>query len=200
VDYAMNNPFAFKSNFNGGALGAASSGSASDYYDSNPNRVPAMQSETRHYTDFMEGGQINWGKYLSYIKKGADVVIKHAPKIIEHAPKIIKGVQEAKAIYDDVKSKEGKMNRLGAVLENAPKIVKGAKEAYDTVRELRDTIKQRKRTPAQQKEDKEADVADAGDEEDDFTTVTRRAIKAPKEKKAKKAKSTKSKKGKKSRK
>lgn len=206
IDYAMNNPYAFKSNFNGGALGASSSGSASDYYDSNPNRVPRLQSETRHYTDFMEGGEINWGKYLGYIKKGAETVIKHAPKIIEHAPKIIEGVKTAQAIYNDVKGKKGALNKIGAVIENAPKVYKGAKEAYDTVRELRDVVRQRKRTPAQQIEDKAQDVADEGDEEDEFTTISRRkeplAIEAapPKAKKAKKSTKSKSKKGKKSRK
>jgi len=86
VDFSMNNPYAFKSNFNGGSLGASSSGSASDYYDSNPNRVPAMQSETRHYSEFMmKGGAIDWAKYLAYIKKG----IYSIPSAVAKAPEVI---------------------------------------------------------------------------------------------------------------
>jgi len=86
VDFAMNNPYAFKSNFSGGALGASSSGSASDYYDSNPNRTPAIQSETRHYSEFMmNGGAIDWAKYLGYIKKGVYAI----PELIEKAPAVI---------------------------------------------------------------------------------------------------------------
>ena len=145
VDYAMNNPYAFKSNFNGGALGASSSGSASDYYDSNPNRVPDMQSETRHFTDFMtKGGAIDWAKYLSYVKKGADTVMKHAPKIIEHAPKIIKGVETVNKVYKDVKGEKGALNKMGAVLKNAPAIYDTGKSSLDAVRELRGMLKQGK--------------------------------------------------------
>jgi hypothetical protein len=98
VDFAMNNPYAFKSNFNGGALGASSSGSASDYYDSNPNRVPAIQSESRHYSDFMmEGGAIDWAKYLGYIKKGVYAL----PELIAKAPeKIIKTADAIKKIQE----------------------------------------------------------------------------------------------------
>jgi len=145
IDYAMNNPYAFKSNFNGGALGASSSGSASDYYDSNPNRVPEMQSETRHYTDFMtKGGAIDWGKYLSYIKKGADTVAKHAPKIVEHAPKIIESAKTAHEVYKDVKGKKGALNKIGAVIKHAPKIYEGTKSSLDTIRELRGVLKQQK--------------------------------------------------------
>tara|TARA_R110000868_G_scaffold87963_4_gene245500 strand:- start:42 stop:956 length:915 start_codon:yes stop_codon:yes gene_type:complete len=95
VDFAMNNPYAFKSNFNGfkgGALGASSSGSASDYYDSNPNRVPAMQNETRNFGDFMtHGGAIDWAKYLSYIRKGANYI----PTILEKAPAVIEKTSKA---------------------------------------------------------------------------------------------------------
>jgi len=94
VDYRINNPYAFKSNFagfTGGGLGASSSGSASDYYSSNPNRVPAIQSESRHYSDFMEGGKINWSKYLGYIKTG----LKYVPEIIEKAPAVFKKGKEA---------------------------------------------------------------------------------------------------------
>lgn len=90
VDFAMNNPYAFKSNFNGGSLGAASSGSASDYYDSNPNRVPMMQSESRHFTDFMEGGAIDWAKYLGHIRKAVPKI----GEIIDKAPAIIKKTQD----------------------------------------------------------------------------------------------------------
>lgn len=97
VDYAMNNPYAFKSNFNGGGLGASSSGSASDYYDSNPNRVPAMQSETRHYSDFMmEGGAIDWAKYLGYIKKG----VMALPTAIEKGVDVI---DKSKKVLDTIK-------------------------------------------------------------------------------------------------
>jgi hypothetical protein len=103
VDFAMNNPYAMKSNFNGftglkgGALGAASSGSASDYYDSNPNRVPVMQSETRHFGEFMtHGGAIDWAKYLGYIRKGA----QHIPTLLEKAPKYI---ETASKTLDTVK-------------------------------------------------------------------------------------------------
>ena len=150
VDYAMNNPYAFKSNFNGGALGAASSGSASDYYDSNPNRVPAMQSETRHYTEFMtKGGTIDWGKYLGYIKTAA----KHAPTIIEHAPKVIKTVQTAQKVLKDVKGEQGVAKKLGAVLKHAPEIYEGAKSSLDTVRELRGVLKKQK---AQSYQDRQA--------------------------------------------
>lgn len=134
VDYAMNNPYAFPSNFNGGSLGASSSGSASDYFDSNPNRVPEMQSETRHYTDFMEGGEINWAKYLSYIKKGADTVVKHAPKIIEHAPKIIKGVEAVHGVYKGLKNEKGIANKGQAVIKHAPAII-------DTIKELREVLR-----------------------------------------------------------
>ena len=138
VDYAMNNPYAFKSNFNGGSLGAASSGSSSDYYDSNPNRVPAMQSETRHFTEFMtKGGAIDWSKYLSYIKKGADTVVKHAPKIIST-------VETAKKVYKDVKGEKGVSNKLIAGLKHAPAIYEGARSSLDTVRELRGMLKQKK--------------------------------------------------------
>jgi hypothetical protein len=149
VDYAMNNPYAFKSNFNGGSLGAASSGSSSDYYDSNPNRVPAMQSETRHFTDFMtKGGAIDWGKYLGYIK----TVAKHAPKIIEHAPKIVKTVQTAQKVYKDVKGEQGVANKLGAVLKHAPEIYEGARSSLDTVRELRGVLKKQKAPSYQERQ------------------------------------------------
>ena len=134
VDYAMNNPYAFPSNFNGGSLGASSSGSASDYYDSNPYRVPQIQSDTRHYTDFMEGGEINWTKYLGYIRKGAETVAKHAPKIIEHAPKIIKGVEAVHGIYKGLKDEKGIANKGQAVIKHAPAII-------DTIKELRGVLK-----------------------------------------------------------
>jgi hypothetical protein len=95
VDYAMNNPYAFKSNFNGGALGASSSGSASDYYDSNPNRVPAMQSETRHYSEFMmEGGAIDWAKYLGYIKKG----VQKAPEVINKTSDVLSTLKKLREV------------------------------------------------------------------------------------------------------
>lgn len=141
VDYAMNNPYAFKSNFNGGSLGAASSGSASDYYDSNPNRVPAMQSETRHFTDFMEGGEINWSKYLGYIRKGAETVAKHAPKIIEHAPKVIETIKTVRDVARDVNKEKGALNKLGAVVKSAPKLYEGAKSSLETIKELRGVLK-----------------------------------------------------------
>lgn len=102
VDFAMNNPYAFKSNFNGGSLGAASSGSSSDYYDSNPNRVPYIQNETRHYSDFMmEGGAIDWAKYLGYIKKGVSKlpgIIEKAPAFIEKTQNVIKTVRELRDV------------------------------------------------------------------------------------------------------
>lgn len=98
VDFAMNNPYAFKSNFSGGALGASSSGSASDYYDSNPNRTPSIQSETRHYSEFMmDGGAIDWAKYLGYIKKGIYALpdmIKKAPDVISKTENVIKTIRE----------------------------------------------------------------------------------------------------------
>ena len=138
IDYAMNNPYAFKSNFNGGSLGASSSGSSSDYYDSNPNRVPAMQSETRHFTDFMtEGGAIDFAKYLGYIKKGAEKIAPHIPTIVEHAPRVIEAVR-------DIKGQKGALNKLGAVARYAPEIYKGSKATLDTVRELRGMLKERK--------------------------------------------------------
>jgi len=98
VDFAMNNPYAFKSNFNGGALGASSSGSASDYYDSNPFRAPAIQSESRHFSEFiMEGGAIDWAKYLGYIKKGVYAI----PELLAKAPeKIIKTAEAIKKIQE----------------------------------------------------------------------------------------------------
>ena len=101
VDFAMNNPYAFKSNFNGGALGASSSGSASDYYDSNPFRVPAMQSETRHFTDFMEGGAIDWAKYIGYIRNNINKIpdiIDNAPKHLETAAKTLNTIKELREI------------------------------------------------------------------------------------------------------
>lgn len=130
VDYAMNNPYAFPSNFNGGSLGAASSGSASDYYDSNPNRVPAMQSETRHFTDFMEGGEIDWTKYLGYVRKG----IEYAPKIIETAKTIHSAVQ-------DVNKEKGVINKIGAVAKHAPKVYNDVNGTIDTIKELRNVLK-----------------------------------------------------------
>ena len=107
VDFAMNNPYAFKSNFTGGALGASSSGSASDYYDSNPNRVPAIQSESRHYSDFMmQGGAIDWAKYLGYIKKGVyalpEIVAKIPEKITKTAD-AIKKIQELREALKPIK-------------------------------------------------------------------------------------------------
>ena len=115
VDFAMNNPYAFKSNFNGGSLGAASSGSASDYYDSNPNRVPSMQSETRHYSEFMmEGGAIDWAKYLGYIKKG----ISKIPDIIEKAPAFI---DKTKKTLDTIKELRDTLKPGYDVVEKAIK-------------------------------------------------------------------------------
>jgi len=130
VDYAMNNPYSFPSNFNkggtlGGSLGASSSGSSSDYYDSNPNRVPEMQSETRHYTDFMEGGAIDWGKYLGHIRKGVDVGLKVAP----HVPDIIEGVKNAKIAYKEPN------------IKNVANLKKGAKASINTIKELRKAMK-----------------------------------------------------------
>ena len=106
VDFAMNNPYAFKSNFSGGSLGASSSGSSSDYYDSNPNRTPAIQSETRHYSEFMiDGGAIDWAKYLGYIKKGVYAlpdIIKKAPEVINKTENVIKTIRE---LRDSLKPK-----------------------------------------------------------------------------------------------
>ena len=145
VDYAMNNPYAFKSNFNGGALGAASSGSSSDYYDSNPNRVPAMQSETRHFTDFMtEGGAIDFAKYLGYIKKGAEKIAPHIPKIIERAPKIYEGVKATIGVAKALKNERGLANKAEQVGKRAPKIYEGAKASIDTIKELREALKKGK--------------------------------------------------------
>jgi hypothetical protein len=113
VDFAMNNPYGFKSNFNGfkgGALGAASSGSASDYYDSNPNRVPAMQNETKNFGDFMShGGAIDWAKYLGYIRKGATylpTILEKAPAVIEKTTKAINTVQELRDLLRGEEKKE----------------------------------------------------------------------------------------------
>jgi len=124
TDYRQNNPYAFSSNFagfTGGALGASSSGSASDYYDSNPNRTPSIQSETRHYTDFMmEGGAIDWSKYLGYIKKGfsktADAVSKYGAKVPE-------------------------------LLEKAPKFIEKSAETLKHIRELRELVKPKQQAP-----------------------------------------------------
>lgn len=143
IDYAMNNPYAFPSNFNGGALGAASSGSSSDYYDSNPNRVPAIQSETRHYTDFMtEGGAIDWGRYLGYIRQGAQKIAPHIPTIIEHAPQILEGVKAVHSAVKDVNKEKGFLNKASAVAKHAPKIY----STIDTIRDLRNSLKGNKRT------------------------------------------------------
>ena len=116
VDFAMNNPYAFKSNFNGGALGASSSGSSSDYYDSNPNRVPAIQSESRHFTDFMmEGGAIDWAKYLgylkkipSYIEKGVDIYDKSKKAIdtIKQLRETLKPKKEPAPIHEEIEYNE----------------------------------------------------------------------------------------------
>jgi hypothetical protein len=107
VDFAMNNPYAFKSNFNGGALGAASSGSSSDYYDSNPNRVPAMQSETRHYSEFMmEGGAIDWAKYLGYIKKGVMALPSAVEKGVDVIDKSKKVLDTIKQLRETLKPKQ----------------------------------------------------------------------------------------------
>jgi hypothetical protein len=107
VDFAMNNPYAFKSNFSGSGLGAASSGSASDYYDSNPNRVPAMQSETRHYSEFMmEGGAIDWAKYLGYIKKGVMALPSAVEKGVDVIDKSKKVLDTIKQLRETLKPKQ----------------------------------------------------------------------------------------------
>lgn len=145
VDYAMNNPYAFKSNFNGGGLGASSSGSASDYYDSNPNRVPAMQSATLHYTDFMtEGGAIDFAKYLGYIKKGAEKIAPHIPKIIERAPKIYEGVKATIDVAKALKNERGLANKAEHIGKHAPKIYEGTKATIDTIKQLREALKKGK--------------------------------------------------------
>jgi hypothetical protein len=137
IDYAMNNPYAFPSNFSkskGGALGASSSGSASDYYDSNPYRVPMMLNETKHYTDFMmEGGQIDWAKYLGYVRKGIEI----APKIIQDAPQIFEGAKSAIQAVRDIRE-HGDLTKAS---KQAPKIYKGAKTTIDTIKELRNVLK-----------------------------------------------------------
>jgi hypothetical protein len=125
IDYRVNNPYAsFSSNFanfTGGALGASSSGSASDYYDSNPNRTPAIQSETRHYTEFMmEGGAIDWAKYLGYIKKG---LVKTGEKIMEKGAKVPE------------------------YLEKAPKLIEKSAETLKQIKELRDLIRPKQKAP-----------------------------------------------------
>jgi hypothetical protein len=133
----MNNPYAFPSNFSkskGGALGASSSGSASDYYDSNPYRVPMMLNETKHYTDFMmEGGQIDWAKYLGYVRKGIEI----APKIIQDAPQIFEGAKSAIQAVRDIRE-HGDLTKAS---KQAPKIYKGAKTTIDTIKELRNVLK-----------------------------------------------------------
>jgi len=196
VDYAMNNPYAFPSNFNskkGGALGASSSGSASDYYDSNPNRVPVMQSETRHFTDFMEGGEINWGKYLGYIRKGAEKVVEHLPTIIEKAPEIYKGVKGVVEAVKGAKKEKGFANKAAAVGKHGEDIYKGTKATIDTIRELRDAIKGTKRSKKQQEEDKQHDTHETADlEGDEFVDVVKK-----REKKSKKSKKSKHKKSRK---
>lgn len=124
TDYRQNNPYAFSSNFagfTGGALGASSSGSASDYYDSNPNRTPSIQSETRHYTEFMmDGGAIDWAKYLGYIKKGftktAEAVGKYGAKVPE-------------------------------LLEKAPKFIEKSSETLKHIKELRELVKPKQQAP-----------------------------------------------------
>jgi hypothetical protein len=135
IDYAMNNPYAFPSNFSKGlGLGASSSGSASDYYDSNPNRVPEMQSETRHYTDFMmEGGAIDWSQYLGYIRKGAEVL----PKIIKEAPVIYQGAKSALEAVRDIRE-TGDLRKASKQRE---KVYKGVKSTIDTIKELRTVLK-----------------------------------------------------------
>ena len=194
VDYAMNNPYAFPSNFNskqGGALGASSSGSASDYYDSNPNRVPVMQSETRHFTDFMVGGEIDWAKYLGYIRKGAEKVIEHAPTIIEHAPKIYEGVKAGIDAVKDARKEKGFVNKVGAVAKHGEKLHEGAKSTIATIRELRDAIKGNKRSKKQQEEDKKHDTHETANlegDEGDFIDVVENKPKKHKSKKSKKSK------------
>ena len=191
IDYAMNNPYAFPSNFNskqGGALGASSSGSASDYYDSNPNRVPVIQSETRHFTDFMEGGEINWGKYLGYIRKGAEKAIEHLPTIIEHAPKIIEGVKAGIDAVQDARKEKGFANKVGAVAKHGEKLHQGAKSTLATIQELRNAIKGTKRSTKQQEAEKQYDTHETADlEGDEFMDVVPKREK--KTKKAKKGKS-----------
>lgn len=122
IDYAMNNPYAFPSNFNGGSLGASSSGSASDYYDSNPYRVPNMLNEDPHPIDFMSGGAIDWAKYLGYIRRGA----KHIPNLIE----------DASDIYREVKGV-----KKGNVIKKAPAIVKKGYKTIQHIKELRKALK-----------------------------------------------------------
>lgn len=149
IDYAMNNPYAFPSNFSKGlGLGASSSGSASDYYDSNPNRVPAIQSETRHYTDFMmEGGAIDWSQYLGYIRKGAEVL----PKILKEAPVIYQGAQSALQAVRDIRD----TGDLRKASKQSEKVYKGAKSTIDTIKELRNVLKSGEREEKMTKQTKQ---------------------------------------------
>jgi hypothetical protein len=112
TDYRQNNPYAFSSTFagfSGGALGAASSGSASDYYSSDPNRTPEVQSSTRHYSEFMvEGGAIDWAKYLGYLKK-APAYIEKGVKIYETGAEALKHIRELREM---VKPKSAKYEKV----------------------------------------------------------------------------------------
>jgi len=68
--YSMNNPYAFQSNFSGGALGAAAAGSSSDYYQSDPFRVPDIQKDSLPLQyPMLEGGAIDYETLLMMAKK-----------------------------------------------------------------------------------------------------------------------------------
>lgn len=137
IDYDRNNPYAFKSKFGGGALGASSSGSASDYFDSDPFRTPAIQSETRHYTEFMKtGGEIDWSKYLGYIRKG----IETAPKIYEGIKKGQEVAKQTRQLVEGFDGKKNKMEQVKHIAKHVPKIYEGSKATLDTIQELRKII------------------------------------------------------------
>ena len=148
IDYAMNNPYAVKSNFNGftgGALGASSAGSSSDYYDSNPYRVPGMQSENVDFSQFMEGGKVNWGKYFKYIKSGVKTVYKHVAPVLKEVAK------EALPIVI-------KEYAVPYLEKHGPKIVRETAKhlplAIEKLQELRNNLKKEKEAKAKEKEEK----------------------------------------------
>jgi hypothetical protein len=144
--YHLNNPFAFTSNFGGftgGALGASSAGSSSDYYSSDPYRTPDMQRMGMvNIGDHMEGGAINW---LSFLTAAKDIgtTVSDAYKA---AKPVLHAASAAYGAYNTAKhaintAKQVKKGNVKEAAKSAARTALGAYTVHQNVKPAIDYIK-----------------------------------------------------------
>ena len=132
ADYAMNNPYAFSSNFSGGALGAPAAGSSSDYFQSDPYRTPSMlREDIPRISNHMKGGSVDWSSFLLQARKALGKVN------IDHVKTGINAVKTIDSSIDAVKNyRKGDKSKALLNLGSATLYGLSAKDSYNKTKKI----------------------------------------------------------------